>query len=165
LFVIVYDEHGGFYDHVMPGSAVDDDPEFRRLGVRVPALIVSPLVASASTSTTALGEGFHFDHTSIIKTILARFCATNGEIPAMTARVEAANHLGHLLADGPARQEASDYTAVAAQLTEWQAEWSRARFSDPVAKARPPARLTDFQTGFYDMARRLREAGLPGGHP
>src|SRR5262249_58493926 len=43
LFVITYDEHGGFYDHVpppaaVPGSAIDHH------GVRVPPLILSPLV-------------------------------------------------------------------------------------------------------------------------
>ena len=50
-------------------------------GVRVPALLVSPLVAQGSTSTTLLGNDFHFDHTSIIKTILTRFCNTDGRIP------------------------------------------------------------------------------------
>ena len=50
-------------------------------------------------------------------------------------------------------------------MTDWRTEWTTARFSDPIAKGGDPAHLTDFQTGFYDMARRLREAGLPAGHP
>lgn len=62
LLIIFYDEHGGFFDHVAPPSAPDDDPQmFGRYGVRVPALIVSPWVEPRSVSTTL------FDHTSIIK--------------------------------------------------------------------------------------------------
>ena len=69
LLVVVYDENGGFYDHVPPPQAADDDPEmFGRYGVRVPAIIVSPWIEPRTVSHTL------FDHTSIIKTILLRFC-------------------------------------------------------------------------------------------
>ena len=68
MLVIFYDEHGGFYDHVPPPAAPDDNRRvFGRYGVRVPALIVSPWIEPGSVSTTV------FDHTSIIKTILLRF--------------------------------------------------------------------------------------------
>jgi len=50
-------------------------------------------------------------------------------------------------------------------MVEWRQSWAEARFNDPVTVGGPPGRLTDFQTGFYDMARLLRHAGLPGGHP
>lgn len=54
-FLITYDEHGGFYDHVptpvsgvpSPDGIVGPDPfyfRFDRLGVRVPTIIVSPWV-------------------------------------------------------------------------------------------------------------------------
>ena len=167
LLVITYDEHGGFYDHVPPPQAVDDDPQFQRLGVRVPALLVSPLLAAGSSSTE-LAPDVHFDHTSIIKTILARFCNTDGQIPKLTTRVAAAEHLGHLLSDpaAPARGPAvADHSALSRQMVQWRQSWAEARFKDPVAAGGPPGRLTDFQTGFYDMARLLRHAGLPGGHP
>ncbi len=69
LLIIFYDEYGGFFDHVAPPEAPDDDPQaFGRYGVRVPALIVSPWIEPRSVSHTL------FDHTSIIKTILLRFC-------------------------------------------------------------------------------------------
>ena len=69
LLVIVYDENGGFYDHVPPPQAADDEPEmFGSYGVRVPAIIVSPWIEPRTVSHTL------FDHTSIIKTILLRFC-------------------------------------------------------------------------------------------
>jgi phospholipase C len=168
LLIITYDEHGGFYDHVPPPAAADDSPDFQRLGVRVPALLVSPLVAAGSSSTQLLGPDVHFDHTSIIKTILTRFCNTNGQIPKLTTRVAAAEHLGHLLSDSaaPARGPAvADHSALSKQMVEWRQSWAEARFKDPVAAGGPPGHLTDFQTGFYDMARLLRHAGLPGGHP
>jgi phospholipase C len=165
LMIIVYDEHGGFYDHVSPPAAADDHPEFRRLGLRVPALLVSPLVAPGSTSTALLGDDFHFDHTSIMRTIFTRFCRRDGQIPAMSARTAAANHLGHLLSDAGARTEVPDHSAAIRALTEWRTGWAQARFTDPVAAATPPRVLTDFQNEFYEMARLLRRAGLPGGHP
>jgi phospholipase C len=57
--LIVYDEHGGFYDHVVPpactadgftaGEASTGVPglgfKFDRLGIRVPAILVSPYIA------------------------------------------------------------------------------------------------------------------------
>jgi phospholipase C len=166
LFIVVYDEHGGFYDHVSPPSCADVNPEFHRLGVRVPALLVSPLVAAGSTSTAMLGSDFHFDHTSIIKTILTRFCAIDGQIPAMTERVAAANHLGHLLSDAPSRPTVADPGTIADKLTNWRAGLNAARFVDATAAAPPlPQRLTALQTGFTDVTRLLREAGLPNDHP
>jgi phospholipase C len=167
LLIITYDEHGGFYDHVAPPTAVDDDPQFRSLGVRVPALLISPFVTAGSSSSELVPD-IHFDHTSIIKTILTRFCKANGQIPALSARVAAAQHLGHLLNDpgAPARGvEVADHSVLAQQMVKWRQGWAEARFKDPVAAGGTPGRLTDFQTGFYDMARILRHAGLPAGHP
>jgi phospholipase C len=165
LMIVVYDEHGGLYDHVAPPAATDDHPDFRRHGVRVPAMLVSPLVTPGSTSTDLLGKDFFFDHTSIMKTIFTRFCQVDGQIPAMTARTAAANHLGHLLRDGPARADVPDHSGPAQTLIDWRSGWTQARFADPMAVANRPRKLTDFQSGFYEMARLLRHAGLPGGHP
>ena len=55
LFLILYDEHGGFYDHVptptdgvpSPDDIVGPAPynfHFNRLGVRVPAILISPWI-------------------------------------------------------------------------------------------------------------------------
>ena len=163
LLIVTYDEHGGFYDHVPPPAAVDESHEFQRLGVRVPALLISPLVARQSSSKELLGDAVHFDHTSIIKTILTRFCSVNGRIPALSARTAAANHLGQFLSGAPARQQLPDRSALDATMTQWRRAWA-AELPD-AALAGAPGRLTDFQSGFYEMARLLRAAGLPGAHP
>ena len=70
LLVITYDEHGGLYDHVPPPATVDpgDRPtdtlnfDFKRLGIRVPAVLVSPFIPPRTIVSTV------FDHTSIIAT-------------------------------------------------------------------------------------------------
>ena len=99
MVIVTYDEHGGFYDHVPPPACEDDSPQLRSLGPRVPAFVVSPWVGAGSVSSTI------YDHTSIIKTILARFCRkANGTVPDMGARVRAAQHLGGVLTEPSARR-------------------------------------------------------------
>lgn len=73
LLIITYDEHGGFYDSVVPGSVTapndDSSPQFNdhgftftTLGARVPAIIVSPYVAAAVSDKV-------YDHGTVLKTI------------------------------------------------------------------------------------------------
>jgi phospholipase C len=72
--LVVYDEHGGIYDHVPPPSCTPDgfvaQPDatetgkpflFDRLGVRVPAILISPWIARG----TVVGTGRVFEHASI----------------------------------------------------------------------------------------------------
>jgi phospholipase C len=71
LLVVVYDEHGGFYDHVEPPAAVPPDAyhaeyTFDRLGVRVPALLISPWTEKAVCPT-------QFDHTSLLRYLIDRW--------------------------------------------------------------------------------------------
>lgn len=96
LLIITYDEHGGFYDSVVPGPTVApntaDRPGengfvFNQLGVRVPAVIVSPLLANP-------GQVDHtvYDHSSVLSTITDLF-----GLRFLTARDGSANNLTHLL--------------------------------------------------------------------
>jgi len=79
LFVIVYDEHGGFYDHVPPPAIANPDGiewagdpattldppfNFTRLGVRVPAILISPFIEPGTIDHRL------YDHASIIATTL-----------------------------------------------------------------------------------------------
>lgn len=93
-FILTYDEHGGYADHVPPPAAVppDDIPpmlqpgdtlaEFDQLGIRVPALVVSPWAKAHYVSHTM------YDHTSVLKLIETRF----GLAP-LTRRDAAANDM------------------------------------------------------------------------
>jgi phospholipase C len=149
LFVITYDEHGGFFDHVAPPSAADDDPrpEFHAYGPRVPALVVSPRLRTRVSHDV-------FDHTSIIKTCLARFCRrADGFIPDMGARVRAANHLGVLLDKEVqlARPDDASLEELASSLARWRADALRAEVAiQDKAVAPDPVVLTDFQEDYID---------------
>jgi len=89
---LTYDEHGGFYDHVVPPAAAapDDIPPmlqpgdvaagFDSYGVRVPAVVVSPYSRPHFVSHVVN------DHTSILRFIETRF-----NLPALTRRDAAAN--------------------------------------------------------------------------
>ena len=65
LFIIIYDEHGGFFDHVptpvtgvpSPDDIVGPEPykfQFDRLGVRVPSIMVSPWIEKGTGNTPGL---------------------------------------------------------------------------------------------------------------
>jgi phospholipase C len=167
LVVIFYDEHGGFFDHVPPPEAVDDDPRtFGRYGVRVPALIVSPWIEPSSVSHIV------FDHASIIKTILLRFCPEAldrrlfrqelrarikrpGQAVYPGTRVAHANHFGELLTRTTPRA-APRHDA----LMDDAAARAAAR-RDPVA----PRPLTDLQNRIVAANRVLRGRGHPVGQP
>jgi phospholipase C len=78
--LIVYDEHGGIYDHVVPPACKPDQFTatandtgtgmpfaFDRLGVRVPAILVSPWIPAGTVVNRV------FDHASIPATVTKFF--------------------------------------------------------------------------------------------
>ncbi|WP_284615311.1 alkaline phosphatase family protein [Aquabacterium humicola] len=78
LFVITFDEHGGIYDHVPPPYArnpwpndVNDGFAYDMMGVRVPAIVVSPWIDEKTVFRS--GQPTPFDHTSILATLLQWF--------------------------------------------------------------------------------------------
>jgi phospholipase C len=99
LLIITYDEHGGFYDSVQPGGATPpgdgspNDPSinsggflFDWYGVRVPAVIVSPLIPQGAVDHTL------YDHASVPATLGALYGLT-----PMTNRDKGANNVLQLL--------------------------------------------------------------------
>jgi phospholipase C len=157
IFIITYDEHGGFYDHVAPPEAADDDPNFRRYGVRVPALIISPWVIPGSISHVV------YDHTSIIKTILLRFCQeADGSIPDMGARVASAKHLGELLTLPRPRPTTARTlpSRLLAQMARWHARTWKSRILEQMKVSRRQKKLSEFQQGLLMARHQLLELGL-----
>ena len=72
VMILTYDEHGGFFDHVQPLPIVTRDPkgrypDFASTGVRVPALVISPLVSPGKVFNQPM------DHTSILKFLGQKF--------------------------------------------------------------------------------------------
>ena len=98
MLIITYDEHGGFFDHVPPPTTVDpgDPPtspdsnkngfNFRQLGVRVPALVISPYISKGVIDHRI------YDHASVPATVEGMLGLTN-----MTQRDKMANRLDTLL--------------------------------------------------------------------
>lgn len=98
LLIVLWDEHGGFYDHVAPPAAVVPGDgvaspginqygfDFSRYGVRVPAVIASPLI-SKNTIDHRL-----YDHASVPRTLQELF-----SLSPMTNRDREASSLFSLL--------------------------------------------------------------------
>ena len=79
--LVVYDEHGGIYDHVVPPACTPDGfiaqtgdtgtgmPfAFDRLGIRVPAILISPYIPKGTVV-----DGRIFEHASIPNTVTNYF--------------------------------------------------------------------------------------------
>ena len=97
LLLITYDEHGGNFDHVAPpsGATPPDNSigefgfDFKRFGVRIPALLISPRIAAGTVFRAKRGV---IDHTAVLKTIELRW-----NVPPLTERDKAAADLGDVL--------------------------------------------------------------------
>ena len=101
LLIVTFDEHGGYYDHVEPPAAPPPDRctleyAFDRLGVRVPAVLVSPWVPAGVFPDD---KGMHFDHTS-----LGRYLCDKWGLKPLGDRMRQAHSIeGALRLNGPQR--------------------------------------------------------------
>lgn len=84
--LVVYDEHGGIFDHVPPPACTPDGHSagpadtglnytfnFDRLGVRVPAVLISPWIPKG----LVVPEDRVFEHASIPNTVTRKFTGGN----------------------------------------------------------------------------------------
>jgi phospholipase C len=114
--LIVYDEHGGIYDHVVPPACMPDGYfakpadtgtgetfNFDRLGVRVPAVLVSPYIPKGTVvpGPGDPGNARIFEHACIPATVTN--CFLNGDAKR-TVREKQANTFLDLLS-GPMRPD------------------------------------------------------------
>jgi len=107
LLVIVYDEHGGFYDHVEPPAAIPPDDNvkefsFAQYGVRVPAILISPWVEAGVAHEV-------FDHTSLLK-----YATDKWGLGPLGDRVAGANSFGSYLGAGLAAARTDTSASIAA---------------------------------------------------
>ncbi len=115
VLIVTYDEHGGFFEHIAPGAAPNPDgmnspnPDdhanfkvpsfsFDRLGLRVPALIVSPWIKKGMV------ENRNLQHTSVIKTATDVF----GLAASLNARDASAASFADLFTQLEAPRAAAD---------------------------------------------------------
>ncbi len=163
LLVVTYDEHGGLYDHVLPPTCEAADGtdcvappfDFRRLGVRVPAVVVSPFIAKGAVDSTV------YDHTSIPATVKAIF-----DLPAfLTARDAAANTpigllAGPFRADTPARLPRPPQPLGAPTAVPTATAMSDAAVLGSLDQA-SHAPLSEFQASLIDAAKALELGDTP----
>ena len=113
--LVVYDEHGGIYDHVPPPPCTPDGfvaspnatgtgAEFRfdRLGVRVPAILISPWIPKG----TVVDKARVFEHASIPATVTEHFL---GNYDQRSPREKAAETFLDLLTSPVLRTDCPDF--------------------------------------------------------
>ena len=117
VLLVVYDEHGGIYDHVPPPNCSPNAPDgfvasandtgtgmpfaFDRLGVRVPAILISPWVPKG-----LVVNGRVFEHASIPATVTKHFL---GSYAQRTAREIAADTFLDFVSLDVMRQDCPDF--------------------------------------------------------
>jgi phospholipase C len=141
LLIVLYDEHGGFYDHVVPPAAVPPDHyveeyTFDQLGVRVPAILVSPFVTPGVIHTV-------FDHTSIL-----RYLSDKWGLGPLGERVAKAATFSHSLLTAP--QAADRLPVIAAPVAQAPAQ---ARFGQIETRRQPS--LNAHQSALVGMTQLL----------
>jgi Phosphoesterase family len=99
LLIVFYDEHGGFYDHVEPPATIAPDDHqkeyaFDRLGVRVPAILISPWVDRCVDAT-------QFDHTSVLRYLIDKW-----NLGPLGHRTAVANSIGVAIGRAAPRDDA-----------------------------------------------------------
>src|SRR5208283_3501099 len=159
LLVIIYDEHGGLYDHVPPmhrtvnpdgknwaGTPGNPDPpfDFTWLGVRVPAVLVSPYVQAGSIDSNV------YDHTSLIATT-AKLFLQSAQPGFLTQRDKNASTFeGNLTLGAPRTESIQLPTTLPAHIVE----------AAPEKLVLKP--LTEHQRGLVNMTAYLEEKLPPG---
>jgi phospholipase C len=139
MFMLTYDEHGGFFDHVKPPvvkddrASSDDGNNFGQLGFRVPTALASPYAPANYVDHNL------YDHTSILRFLEWRFLGAPPQGPGkkgdrwfLTKRDRHTNNFGASLRSGN---------------------------PDPVVDLETPAATIPLGTPDCEHAKRLEETG------
>jgi phospholipase C len=115
MMIITYDEHGGLYDHVPPLPIVTDVKtstgflvRLPSSGVRVPALVLSPLVEPGAV------HGQPLDHTSMLQLLADKFDGGRPYSDAVARRQPFLSPLAAVLTRAAPRPSAPPAPALAA---------------------------------------------------
>lgn len=152
LLVILFDEHGGCYDHVPPPLALPPSGSatspfnFDRFGVRVPAVFVSPYIQPGQVLRPA--GVTPFDHTSVIATLRKRFDLG----PPLTDRDAAAPSFEAVL-------NLSEPTNLGPERIEAPPVERRARSASAQDATADQSPLTDLQESLHGLSEVLPNPG------
>lgn len=166
LLVILWDEHGGIYDHAFPSQpqvpcpdgkvSVDPPFNFDLVGVRVPAILISPFIPKGEVDHT------QYEHASVPATLVKLF----GLSGFLTKRDAAANTFEEVVSldaprmDTPAMlprvPEAASLASRAAKLPFLLSAAQSLESEAAGVISRAP--LSELQQSLSDMAANLRPA-------
>ncbi|MDD2877505.1 MAG: alkaline phosphatase family protein [Acidiphilium sp.] len=142
LLIVLYDEHGGFYDHVVPPKTVPPDEHtehfgFDLLGFRVPAVLISPMLDPGVISTV-------FDHTSLLK-------MASGLWPPVQPL-------------GKRSEQANDPVAALSWRTTPRTELPEAALAPDIQPARVIPALDGFKASLFGFTHHLERELQHAGH-
>jgi phospholipase C len=172
VLIVTFDEWGGFFDHVPPVKVVDHTnpanvdhtgdstkptdgrliPDYRQLGFRVPAIVVSNLVRPRVTSDGP------FEHTSTLKMIESVF-----GLNALTARDAHALDLGLVLRDRPNRHPTDPRVIPTSSQVPGPDTGAAAVCSATSVQSVSPAPVHGHHQAPHDVAAVLPRSGFPSG--
>ena len=148
LLVVFYDEHGGFYDHVadLPAAIPPDMPKntqpeytFTQLGVRVPALLISPWVKKRVEKTL-------FDHTSLLNYLIHKW-----KLNPLGKRTAAANNIEVAITENTPRNDTIPYIKLTAE---------QLQPPDPELEEQVLGKLNAHQTALSILAEHLKDEAV-----
>jgi phospholipase C len=149
LLVLLWDEHGGFYDHVAPKTTVNPDGkiapqfDFKLLGVRVPAVVISPWIMAGTVDHRL------YDHSSLPATLKAIFATRD----FLTLRDERANTFQDLCSlEAPRSDAPLGLTPAHASVI----TTVHATVQSDLSQLRPP---TDLQRSLVALANEIDPEG------
>jgi phospholipase C len=161
VFVLNFDEHGGFFDHVPPPICADDTelsgPDLKRLGFRVPAIAIGPFAPMRIDSSGP------YEHCSILKMIEWRW-----GLEPLRLRDRRAKNLAAAL-DFSIRRDPIDLPAFAPPPHGacWEGGgWTQLTVS-PDGELKATVEVEQEEGAVYRgrLVRRGQELAAAGGHP
>jgi phospholipase C len=169
ILIILFDEHGGCYDHVPPPATVSPDniviPQsqpggsgfrFDRLGVRVPVIVVSRFTPAG----TILNQVF--DHTSLLKTVMNCFILPNdalGNRAREANGLEGAVNLDEARTDHPPIPQPANMEVSAAERTVALGRWLMHASQKPITDLHKASLVRIAQRlGRTDLAAQAQDA-------
>jgi len=162
VFVLNFDEHGGFFDHVPPPACEDDTilpfdqhgrrPELKRLGFRVPAIAMGPFAPQR------IEKAGPYEHCSILKMIEWRW-----RLAPMTLRDQSARNFAEAL-DFTIRRDPIVLPRFAAPPpTGCRARWATQEM--PVSRKGWVRRVVELPAGRRIRRARIVEVDASGERP
>jgi len=147
LFVITYDEHGGFYDHVTPPSGVPAPSpgiscvdcadnsvvksyDFTTLGVRVPTIAISPWIAKGQVISKGNGTpspNSAYESTSVMATVNELL---DVQAAPLSDRMAWAARFTHLITESPGLR--TDCPTTLPALPDTDPEYVRLQRTKPI---------------------------------